>query len=67
MVESFAADRGVLNEQSLRGNRFPDKIPDHWKVQDGYECDIGRRSDAEIEIVARPGAPGRTRWRSCTW
>src|ERR1041385_571937 len=50
----------VLHEQSLQGQRFPDKIPDNWKVRDGYQYDIGRRSDATIEIVAKPGAPGRT-------
>jgi prepilin-type N-terminal cleavage/methylation domain-containing protein len=50
----------VLHTQSLQGSRFPDKIPDHWKVQNGYQYEIGRRSDAAIEIVAKPGAPGRT-------
>jgi prepilin-type N-terminal cleavage/methylation domain-containing protein len=50
----------ALSQAQLQDNGFPATLPDGWKVRDGYLYEIDHQNDAEIEIVAKPGVPGRT-------
>jgi prepilin-type N-terminal cleavage/methylation domain-containing protein len=50
----------AFHQQCQRGEGFADNLPEEWAVQDGYVFRIGERTDEKIEIVATPGAPGRT-------